>query len=65
MPPASVSIKATTTGALLVDKYGTESPIVAADGAYQLTLEPATANTVNGDPSLYLIGGNPVLLVER
>lgn len=62
--PATVSIAASADRALLVDKYGGETPIRTDRGAYRLTLEPATANTVNGDPSVYLIGGNPVLLVE-
>lgn len=55
---------ATLGSALLVDKYGRQTPLVPSDGAYRLTLEPATANTVNGDPTTYLIGGNPVLVVE-
>ena len=62
--PAIVSVVARADSAMLVDKYGGETPITAADGAYRLTLEPATANTVNGDPGVYLIGGSPVLLVE-
>jgi hypothetical protein len=62
--PVAVSIAANTETALLVDKYGNQTSITARDGAYHLTLEPATTNTVNGDPSVYLIGGNPVLIVE-
>jgi hypothetical protein len=62
--PAVVSIPATTPNALLVDKYGRETPVAPTDGAYRLSLDPATANTVNGDPSRYLIGGSPLLLVE-
>jgi hypothetical protein len=62
--PASVAIPARAAGGLLVDKYGGERPIAPIDGAYRITLEPATANTVDGDPARYLIGGSPVLLVE-
>jgi hypothetical protein len=62
--PVKLEIGATAERALLVDKYGGERPIEAEDGTYQLTLEPATANTVNGDPTNYLIGGDPVLIVE-
>lgn len=61
---AIVAIPASVGSALVVDKYGRESRVYADGGAYQLTLEPATANTVNGDPSLYLIGGSPLLLIE-
>ena len=63
--PAEVSIPARGSSALLVDKYGAATPISPLDGAYQLSLEPATANTVNGDPTVYLIGGSPRLLVEH
>jgi hypothetical protein len=62
--PASVSIEADTDSALLVDKYGGRQRIEAEDGVYHLALQPATTNTANGDPSIYLIGGNPVLIVE-
>ena len=35
-----------------------------ADGAFHLTLAPATNNTDARDPSLVLVGGDPVILVE-
>lgn len=63
--PAEASIAARNARALLVDKLGAARPITPTDGAYRLALGPATANTVNGDPSLYLIGGSPVLVVEE
>ena len=62
--PTGVAIPARAATALLVDKYGHEQEVAASDGVYSLDLEPATANTVNGDPGLYLIGGNPLLLVQ-
>jgi hypothetical protein len=62
--PASVSIEADTDSALLVDKYGGRQRIEAENGVYHLALQPATTNTANGDPSIYLIGGNPLLIVE-
>jgi hypothetical protein len=48
----------------VVDKYGGRQRIEAEDGVYHLALQPATTNTANGDPSMYLIGGSPVLVVE-
>ena len=62
--PAVVAIPARGGQALLIDKYANEQPLAASDGVYRLDLEPATANTVNGDPGLYLIGGNPLLVVQ-
>ena len=62
--PATVQIPAGRGNALLVDKYGGQTPITPRDGAYQLALDPATANTINGEPNRYYIGGNPQLLVE-
>jgi hypothetical protein len=50
--------------ALLVDKLGQTTTIASQDGAYRLSLPPATTNSVNGDPTLYLIGGSPLLVVE-
>ena len=62
--PATVSIAAQAASGLLLDKYGNQRPIEAVNGAYQLSLDPATANTANDDPSVYLIGGNPLIIVE-
>jgi hypothetical protein len=62
--PATVAIPARSSSALLVDKFGVQTPITPRDGAYQLVLDPATANTINGEPNRYYIGGNPQLLVE-
>ena len=62
--PAEVAIPARASRALRVDKYGVATPIAPSDGAYRLTLEPATHNTLNGDPTTYYIGGDPVLIVE-
>jgi hypothetical protein len=57
-------VPANAASALLVDKLGQTTSISAQDGAYRLSLPPATTNTVNGDPTLYLIGGSPLLVVE-
>ena len=62
---AEASIPARTSSAQLVNKYGAATRVAPVGGAYRLTLSPATANTVNGDPSTYFIGGDPLLLVEE
>jgi hypothetical protein len=62
---AELTLPARAASALRVDKYGATSQLLPTDGAYRLRLDPATHNTVNGDPTTYLIGGNPVLIVEE
>jgi hypothetical protein len=62
--PMTVTVAAHAQAATLVDKYGAERSITPDGGAYRLTLAPATANTVPDDPSRYLIGGDPILIVE-
>jgi hypothetical protein len=59
-----LAIPARKSSARLVDKFGGEAAVTPVDGFYQLHLDPATANTMNGDPSTYFIGGNPLLLIE-
>jgi hypothetical protein len=61
---ADVSLPARGKSALVVDKYGSATALTPQDGVYSLSLAPATHNTVNGDPTLYFIGGDPLLLVE-
>ena len=62
--PAEVVVPASAPSALLVNKYGETRQISPVDGAYRLTLEPSSGNTNVEDPSVYLIGGEPLLLVE-
>ena len=50
--------------ALLVDKYGGQTPIAAVNGRYHVILAPAIANLVNGESSTSAMGGSPLLLVE-
>ena len=59
-----VSLDAIAPRALLVDKYGGTSVLEAQGGAYKLTLAGATANSNSGDPNDYVVGGDPVILVE-
>ena len=70
--PATRKLKASSTGATVLDKSGAaKGTIAAVDGAYTLTLPAATNNnnfdcyTSHGcDPDDYIIGGDPVILVE-
>src|SRR5436190_11049619 len=51
--------------AVVVSKYGEAREVLAEGGRYRLDLEPATANSNETDPGDYVVGGNPVILVER
>ena len=59
-------IPATVKSAMVVDKFGRDTgEVVAQNGQYTLELPPSANNTDPRDPSLYLVGGDPKLLVER
>lgn len=68
----TASIPAVTGSAQVLDKYGRSTGTVAAqNGVFKLPLAPATNNnnfdcfTPRGcDPNDYIMGGNPVVLVE-
>jgi hypothetical protein len=62
--PVQYALPATARTARLVDKYGRESTLVATDGRYPLSLEPSRNNSDPRDPTLYLVGGNPWIVVE-
>ncbi|HEX9116516.1 MAG TPA: hypothetical protein VGA61_10640, partial [Anaerolineae bacterium] len=63
--PLEVGIPSSAPAATVLDKYGGSRPLApAADGAYHLTLPPATNNTDARDASLVLTGGDPLILVE-
>lgn len=49
--------------ATLVDRLGVTETITATGGVYTLTLPSATANLVS-DPDDYIIGGDPLILIE-
>ena len=52
--------------AQVIDKFGRDTgEVVAQNGQYQLELYPSGNNTDPRDPSEYLVGGDPRLLVER
>lgn len=66
--PALVTahIPAVANSAQVVDKFGRDTgEVIARNGQYQLELQPTTDNTDPRDPSLYLVGGDPRLLVEH
>jgi hypothetical protein len=59
-------IPAVAKSAMVVDKFGRDTgEAVAQDGQYTLELAPTSNNTDPRDPTLYLVGGDPKLLVER
>jgi hypothetical protein len=64
--PLPIAIEGIAPAGLLVSKYGA-SDVVAADedGRYWLDLAPATANSNEADPLDFVVGGDPVILVER
>src|SRR5262249_10267943 len=50
----------------VVNKYGdVTGEVVAQSGQYRLELPPSTDNTDPRYPDLYLVGGDPYLLVEQ
>jgi hypothetical protein len=61
----TATVDAMGTQALKVNKWGETAPIQAEGGRFTIALAPATANSNSGDRSDYVIGGEPVILVER
>ncbi|MFN8474846.1 MAG: glycosyl hydrolase [Anaerolineae bacterium] len=47
-----------------VDKLGKPVALGQTDGGYKLDLAPATHNTDTRDTSIYMIGGDPVILTQ-
>lgn len=63
--PLEVGVPSSAPVATLMDKYGQPLPLTrGTDGAFRITLAAATNNTDARDPSLILVGGDPVILVE-
>jgi hypothetical protein len=63
---ATAHIPAVGKSAQVVDKYGRDTgEVVAQNGEYQLELQPTSNNADPRDPSEYLVGGDPRLLVEH
>ncbi|MCL5265422.1 MAG: hypothetical protein M1343_09580 [Chloroflexi bacterium] len=67
--PASVMVKPSGTRAKLVSKNGKETTLPLPSDPqmpyYVIALGEATANTADGDPNRYIIGGDPVIFVEE
>ncbi|MCC7368041.1 MAG: hypothetical protein IT306_06440 [Chloroflexi bacterium] len=62
---STATIDAQGGQALKVSKWGDAEPISAAGGKYTIGLAPATANSNEHDRADYVVGGDPVILVER
>jgi len=63
--PRDASIKAIGPKAQLMDRFGAVSALdVGADGSIRVSLAAATANTIEGFPDAYFIGGAPALVLE-
>lgn len=63
--PLEVAVPSSVARATLIDKYGSAQTVIrAGDGAFHVTLAQATCNTDARDPTLVLVGGDPVILVE-
>jgi hypothetical protein len=62
---ATASIDAMGSQALKVNKWGEATTISASGGKLSVGLAGATANSNGGDRSDYVVGGDPVILVER
>ena len=60
----TIALPAYASKAKLVDKYGRTQTIEAQAGGYSLTLEGTHNNSDPRDPSIYLVGGSPLLVVE-
>lgn len=62
---ATATVDAQGAAALKVNKWGEAEPIQADGGKFTIELGGATANSNAGDRSDYVVGGDPVILVER
>ncbi len=63
--PLEIGVPSSVITATVMDKYGIARPLEQSEaGAFTLTLAAATNNTDARDPSLVLVGGDPVILVE-
>jgi hypothetical protein len=62
--PAEYALPAQSRVAQLVDKFGRSAPLQATNGYYPLSLEPSRNNSDPRDPTAYLVGGSPWIVVE-
>ena len=62
----TAKIPAAAKSAEVIDKFGKDTgEVVAQNGVYSLELYPSADNTDPRDPSEYLVGGEPRILVEK
>ena len=63
---ATAHIPAIARSAQVLDKFGRDTgEVIAQDGQFQLELPPTSNNSDPRDPSVYLVGGDPRLLLEH
>ena len=62
--PISVAIPALSARATVYDKFGASHSVAAHSGQYQFNLGPATDNSNPANTNDYVVGGDPVILVE-
>jgi hypothetical protein len=62
--PTTVRIPALSSTATVYTKLGVSRMVRASSHGYQLPLDPATGNTDPSNPKDYVMGGNPVILVQ-
>jgi hypothetical protein len=58
-------VAANSKQATLVTKYGKTQTITAKDGFYSVDLDPSSHNADPRDPSIYMIGGDPLIIDEQ
>ncbi|MBV9897951.1 MAG: hypothetical protein JO020_27670, partial [Chloroflexi bacterium] len=62
----NASIPAVAKSAQVIDKFGKDTgELIAVNGVYHLDLYPSSDNTDPRDPTAYLVGGDPRILVEH
>ncbi len=64
--PAQLRMAASAKSAVVINKFGViTGELVARDGQYTLDLPPSSNNTDPRHPNLYLVGGDPQIIVEQ
>jgi hypothetical protein len=58
------SFEAASTSAALITKYGQTFPVTPRSGRYYVTLQGSANNSDLRDTSIYLVGGDPVIIDE-